>query len=158
MWELVLKTFSVYLASTLKFIFGPIGGRAAGLNIFITMGATVAGMMTVVYALSYFGTWIRRRVLVRLFRKPKKERTEDQVRRREFYRRYGLAGIAFLTPVILTPIGGTLLAIGFGNPRPKVIAYMLISALSWSVILTLAVYLGADVIVAWFRQFTLEGK
>jgi len=154
MWEIILKTVSVYLASTLKFIFGPIGGRAAGLNIFITMAATVAGMMTVVYLLSYFGAWIRRRILVRLFRKPKKERSEGQVRRREFYRRYGLAGIAVLTPVILTPIGGTLLAIGFGNPRPKVVAYMLISAVCWSVVLTLAVYLGVDAVVAWFRQFT----
>ncbi|MFM9075102.1 MAG: hypothetical protein ACKORJ_05985 [Bacteroidota bacterium] len=151
MWGVILKAFSVYLASMLKFIFGPIGGEVAGLNIFITMVATVAGMMTVVWVLAYFGMWIRRRLLVRFFRKPKKERTEDQERRREFYRKYGLAGIAFLTPVILTPIGGTLLAIGFGNPRAKIITYMLISAVCWSTVLTLAVYLGADVLVEWFN-------
>jgi len=152
MWEIVLKIFSVFLASMFKFIFGPITGRASGLNMLVTMVATIAGMMATVWVLAYFGMWIRRRILVRLFKNREKKVSPSKYR--EFFRRYGLSGIAFLTPIILTPIGGTLLAIGFGNPRAKVITYMLISAASWSVILTLAVYLGADVLVAWFRQFT----
>ena len=152
MLEIAIKVFSVIVASMFKFIFGPITGRASSLNILLTMMSTIVGMMTIVWVLAYFGMWIRRRILVRLFKN--RDRKVSTSKYREFFRRYGLAGIAFLTPIILTPIGGTLLAIGFGNPRAKVITYMLISAAGWSVILTLAVYLGADVLVAWFRQFT----
>ena len=74
--------------------------------------------------------------------------------RKIFIKKYGLAGIAFLTPLILTPIGGTLLAISVVNSKPKVLAYMLTSAVFWSVVMTLAVYLGVDLIVNWVQQFS----
>jgi len=155
MWELILKIFSVYLSSMLKFIFGPVGGLAAGLNIFVTMVVTIAGMMTVVVVLAYFGAFIRRRILVRFFskRKQKKELREPSPWR-ERAKRYGVAGVAFLTPIILTPIGGTLVAIGMGSTRQKIITYMLMSAGFWSFILTLAVYFGADALVQLAKEFS----
>lgn len=153
MWALILKIITVYFSSMLKFIFGPLGGKAAGLNIFLTMTLTVAGMMTVVTALSGFGNFFRRRILSR-FRKKKPVQQEAQSNRKIFIKKYGLAGIAFLTPLILTPIGGTLLAISVVNSKPKVLAYMLTSAVFWSVVMTLAVYLGVDLIVNWVQQFS----
>ena len=153
MWTLILKIITVYFSSMLKFIFGPLGGKAAGLNIFLTMTLTVAGMMTVVTALASFGNFFRSRILSR-FRKEKPVNQENNLQRGAFIKRYGLAGIAFLTPLILTPIGGTLLAISIVNSKPKVIAYMLSSAVFWSVVMTLAVYLGIDLIVDWVGQFS----
>jgi hypothetical protein len=153
MWTLILKIITVYFSSMLKFIFGPLGGKAAGLNIFLTMTLTVAGMMTVVTALANFGNFFRSRILSR-FKKKKSVNQETTLQRGAFIKRYGLAGIAFLTPLILTPIGGTLLAISIVNSKPKVIAYMLSSAVFWSVVMTLAVYLGIDMIVDWVGQFS----
>jgi membrane protein DedA with SNARE-associated domain len=153
MWELILKILTVYFSSMLKFIFGPLGGKAAGLNIFLTMTLTVAGMMTVVAALANFGNFFRRRILSR-FRRKKTSDQQVKPKKSNFVKKYGLAGIAFLTPLILTPIGGTLLAISVVNSKPKVIAFMLASAAFWSVIMTLAVYLGVDLIVNWVRQFS----
>ena len=153
MWTLILKIITVYFSSMLKFIFGPLGGKAAGLNIFLTMTLTVAGMMTVVTALASFGNFFRSRILSR-FRKKKPVNQETNLQRGAFIKRYGLAGIAFLTPLILTPIGGTLLAISIVNSKPKVITYMLSSAVFWSVVMTLAVYLGIDLIVDWVGQFS----
>lgn len=155
MWELILKIFSVYLSSMLKFIFGPLGGLAAGLNIFVTMIATTAGMMTVVLTLAYFGAFIRRRILIRIFskRKQKKEYKEPSVWR-DRAKKYGIAGVALLTPIILTPIGGTLVAIGMGTTRHKIVTYMLMSAGFWSFILTLAVYFGADALVQLAKEFS----
>jgi len=106
MWEEILMAFSVYLSSMIKFIFGPIGGKAAGLHLITTMVVTAAGMMTVVLAFTYFGEFLRAKILHRFF--PKKELQEKApTNRSAFFTKYGLAGIALLTPVILTPIGGT---------------------------------------------------
>jgi hypothetical protein len=55
-------------------------------------------------------------------------------------RKYGLGGIAFFTPLILTPIGGTLLALSTNKPRENILVYMLISAIFWSTLFTFAVY------------------
>jgi membrane protein DedA with SNARE-associated domain len=146
MWEEILKAFSVYLSATFKFIFGPIGGKAAGLHVITTMVVTAAGMMTAVFAFTYFGEYIRAKILHRFF--PKKEAAEKSPKKRSaFLTKYGLAGIAFLTPIILTPIGGTLLAVSVSSNREKIIFYMLISACAWSVILTLAVYFGYDAVM-----------
>jgi len=146
MWEEILKAFSVYLSSMIKFIFGPIGGKAAGLHLITTMVVTAAGMMTVVVAFTYFGEFIRSRILDRIFKK--KKPSADMVPTKEgFFKKYGLAGIAFFTPIILTPIGGTLLAVGVSPNREKIIFYMFISACIWSIILTFAVYFGYDAVM-----------
>jgi hypothetical protein len=149
MWEEILKAFSlVYLPTMLKFIFGPIGGKAAGLHIVTTMVGTAAGMMTVVVGFTYFGEFLRARVLDKLF-KPRNPRPQKNS---SFFRRYGLAGIAFFTPVILTPIGGTLFAVGFTRNREKILVYMLVSACFWSAVLTLAVYFGYDAVVRLIKD------
>lgn len=139
MWEEILKAIPVYFSSMFKFIFGPIGGYAAGLNIFTTMLVTIAGMMTVVLGFAYFGDFLKNRVLARFFQNRKK----FSVRNRKFvkiWRKYGLAGVAILTPILLTPIGGTLLAVSFGTPRNRLIVFMFISAALYSVVFSVAVY------------------
>ena len=100
MWEEVLKAFSVYLSSMIKFIFGPIGGKAAGLHLFTTMVVTAAGMMTVVIAFTYFGEFIREKIINRIRKKKRDE--EPNKKNSGFFKKYGLPGIALLTPVILT--------------------------------------------------------
>jgi membrane protein DedA with SNARE-associated domain len=137
MWEEILKAIPVYFSSMLKFIFGPLGGYAAGLNLVTTILCTVFGMMTVVFLFTYFGDWFKHRFLDRLFRnrKPHKEKKWEHI-----WKKYGLTGVAALTPIILTPIGGTLLAVGSGSPKEKIIFYMFISASVWAVIFSGAVY------------------
>lgn len=141
MWEEIIKAFSlVYLPSMLKFIFGPLAGYAAKLHVVTTIISTVAGTMTVVLLLTFAGDWIRNKVINRLY--PNRKRFSE--RNRKFvglWKKYGVAGVAFLTPLILTPIGGTLLAISFGSPREKLILYMLISASAWASIFSLTIYL-----------------
>jgi len=139
MWEEILKAIPVYFSSMLKFIFGPIGGYAAGLTLVTTILVTVAGMMTVVLLFAYFGDFMREKVMNRLFpkRKPFSERNRKFI---GIWRKYGLVGVAALTPIFLTPIGGTILAVSFGTPRNKLILFMFISASIWSVILSVIVY------------------
>ncbi len=139
MWEELLRAAPVYFASMLKFVFGPLGGYAAGLQLITTIVVTVAGTMTVVLLLTFAGDWIRLRIFFRFFGKPNK----FSARSRKFvgiWKRYGLIGVAFLTPLLLTPIGGTLLAVSSGSPKEKIILYMFISASAWSVLFSFVVY------------------
>ena len=138
MWDIILRVATVYVSTMLKFILGPVGGYAAGLNIVVTILVTVCSMMTVVLVFAFFGDFIRQRVLRRFFNT--KKFTERNRKYVWIWRRYGLFGIAFLTPILLTPIGGTLLAISFGTPKNRLILFMFVSAAAWSVVLSIVVY------------------
>jgi hypothetical protein len=151
MWGEILKAFyAVFLPSTLKFIFGPIAGKAAGLNIIITMIATALGMMTSVIAFTFFGEYLRK--WLSPFFKKKDGKPGNRRKYVLLFKKYGLSGIAFLTPILLTPIGGTLLAVGFSPDRKKIILFMLVSACAWAVVLTMAVYFGYDAVMRFINR------
>ena len=139
MWEEILKAIPVYFSSMLKFILGPIGGYAAGLNLVTTILATVFGMMTVVFLFTYFGNWIKEKVLSRFISK-KNKFSQGSHKFANIWKKYGLTGVALLTPVILTPIGGTVLAVSSGSPKEKIIFYMFISASVWAVVFSITIY------------------
>jgi membrane protein DedA with SNARE-associated domain len=139
MWEEILKAIPVYLSSMLKFIFGPIGGYAAGLHLITTILATVAGMMTVVLSFTYAGNWLRENVINRFFGK-RKRFSESNRKFVRIWKKYGLIGVAALTPIFLTPIGGSILAVSSGSPKEKIVLFMFISGSVWSVIFSVAIY------------------
>lgn len=156
MWEEIVKAIPVYFSSMIKFIFGPVGGYAAKLTLTTTILTTVAGMMTVVVAFTFFGDWIRVKILNRYF--PKRKRFSE--RNRKFvgiWKKYGLVGVAALTPVFLTPIGGTLLAVSFGTPRDKLIFYMFISASFWSIVFSVIVYVFGNKVFPDFMRPLSQG-
>ena len=153
MWETILKLASVYFSSMLKFIFGPLGGYAAGFSLVTTILVTVAGMMTVVLVFTFFGNWIREKITSRF----SKKRNKFSQRNRRFvtiWKKYGLIGVAALTPLILTPIGGTLLAVSSGSPKEKIIFYMFISASVWSVVWSVALYFFGNEVLKYLPDFT----
>lgn len=151
MWEEILRAVPVYFSSMFKFILGPVGGYAAKLNILTTILVTVAGMMTVVLAFAFFGDWLRKTILHRFFKNKKKfsERNRKLV---VIWRKYGLVGVAALTPLLFTPIAGTLIAVSFGTPKDKLIIYMFISASVWSVVLTFIIYLFGNNVLPEFMR------
>ncbi|MDL5045999.1 hypothetical protein QQ054_08125 [Oscillatoria amoena NRMC-F 0135] len=66
------------------------------------------------------------------------------------WRKYGLAGVALLTPLIFTPIGGTILAVAFGSPKDKILIYMFISAVFWAVMFSTLIYLFGNTVLPEF--------
>lgn len=139
MTEEILKAIPVILASAIKFILGPLQGYALKLHPITTAVSTVIGMMMSVIAFTFFGDWLKKRLFKNFFNQPAKPSTT----RRKFIillRKYGLAGVAFFTPILLTPIGGTLLAIGLNKPKSKILIFMFVSAMLWSLLLTFAIY------------------
>ena len=152
MWQAILKLVSVYFSSMLKFVFGPVGGYVSGFNLVTTILVTVAGMMTVVLLFTFFGTWIREQVFNRLFKKKSKFSRSNR-RFVVIWKKYGLVGVAALTPILLTPIGGTLLAISSGSPKEKIIFYMFISASVWSIIFSCSLYFFGGEVLKYFPEF-----
>src|SRR6478736_5416155 len=137
MWEEIVKAIPAYLLSTLKFIGGPLYGWGVGLKLITTILATVLGMMTSVIAFTFFGDWLKSKILIQFKRKNPKPPNPKWA---AFWKKYGVEGIAFLTPILLTPIGGTLLAVSSGAPKDKIIFYMFVSASIWTVIITSTIY------------------
>jgi len=133
------KYISVIIASTVKFVAGPFSGAALGLTWFETAVCTALGMMISVIIISYAGAALQ--ALLHRFRpRPTKRFTKRTRMAVRIWNRFGLAGIAFLTPLILTPIGGSVLAVSFGVNRGKILFYMLVSAVLWAIVQTLALY------------------
>ena len=124
-------------------------GYAAGLHPLETVGLTVAGMMTTVIIFSYLGEKIKEKFLSKYF-KPKKIFTKRNRRFVKIWRKYGEIGIAFLTPILLSPPGGTLISIALGGTPKKTILYMLVWSIFWSFLITYALYYSGDEIKTWF--------
>ena len=136
----ILKGITIFLLTMVKFIAGPTLGYAAGFSFITTVLITTGGMMASVLLFTYLGTLLREKVLSR-FLKPRKLFNKKNRRVVSIWKKYGLAGVSFLTPLILTPIGGTVLVVSFGTPKAKVIIAMLISATFWSIVFTAGIYL-----------------
>lgn len=135
----VAKYISVLLASTLKFVGGPLAGLALGLSWTETAICTILGMMLSVTLVVFAGA-VLEQVSARFRRGPAKRFSRKTRLAVKIWQRAGMAGIAFLTPILLTPIGGTALAVSFRVNRVKLIGYMLVSAVVWAVVQTLLVY------------------
>jgi membrane protein DedA with SNARE-associated domain len=139
MWEEILKAIPICFSSMLKFILGPSLGYAAGLHIITTMLCTVIGMMAMVFLFTYSGDWIKEKIIHRFFSK-RNSFSHKEGKFAHIWKKYGLVGVAVLTPIILTPIGGTLLAVSSGSPKEKIIFYMFLSACFWAIVFTVIIY------------------
>jgi len=151
MWEEILKAFPIYLLCTVKVIFGPTLSYAAGLHFITAVTVTAGGMMTSVTAFTFFGEWLRMKILKRWISSRKKFSPGNR-RIVMVWKKFGLAGIAVLTPLMLTPIGGTVLAVSLGAPRDKILLYMMVSSLIFSFSFSALIYLfGNNVLPVYLR-------
>ncbi len=137
------KYISVVLASMVKFVAGPLAGLALSLSWWETALCTVVGMMLSVIIFMFLGSAIQQ--LIGRYRKNKprlfSKRTRMAVR---VWKRSGMTGIAILTPLLFTPIGGTLIAVSFKVPRLTIIAQMLLWGVIWGVIMSFGLYRFRD--------------
>lgn len=130
------KYVSVFLTSMFKFTIGPLVGTYQHLSVAEAAVFTVFGCMTTIIVITLVGEKIRKYINQKFFSKRKLFTTKTR-RRVRFIKKYGLRGVAFLTPIVFGPIIGALLAVTLGESKKKVVTYMLASSSFWAVCLSL---------------------
>ncbi|MCS6822658.1 MAG: hypothetical protein NZ529_00055 [Cytophagaceae bacterium] len=135
------KYFVIIVSSMFKFVLGPILGNEMNVPVWLTAILTATGMMLSVTIFTtvlgnIFHQWVKK-----TFFKNKKLFTKSNRKKVLIWKKYGMAGVAFLTPLIFTPIGGTLIANSFGENKLRIVTYMLVSATIWAVVLSLLISL-----------------
>lgn len=139
MGELLFKYGTVFLVSMFKFVIGPTTGIFAGLSIPESALISAFGMSVSVIVFSYGGTAVRDWWFT-AFRHDRKLFSPRNRKVVKFWIRYGIKGLAFLTPVVFGPIVGTLLAVSFGEDKSRIFRFMALSALFWGFILSIILF------------------
>lgn len=137
MLEKILHYFIVIVASGFKFALGPVMGKVFSMTNWEIIILMIIGMMLIVTLLTTLVGDIFYGFLKKtLFRDRKifSPKTRNIVR---VWNKRGLIGIAFLTPILFSPVGGALIAISFGEHKRKIILYMFLSACFWAPITVL---------------------
>ena len=133
-----VSTYSeIIFGSMLKFIIGPIIGGAENLPFYVTGFLTALGMMISVVIVTFLGQRIRLYLKKSRLKKNKKFKFRKKHRTMiRIWNEYGILGVSFLTPLILTPVGGALIAVSLGAKKKKILLYMSISSVFWGNILS----------------------
>ena len=152
--ETIITFFTILLLTMLKFIAGPTLGYAAGYHYLLSVFVTVAGMMCSVLLFTFLGRILREKVIKKYFSSGKTftKRSRRFVR---IWQKYGEIGVAILTPLLLTPIGGTIMLSSTGTKKSKIVLYMLLSAVFWGFIITAIIYLFGDNVLKKYFNFSL---
>jgi len=131
--ENTLAQAAIFLVSTAKFSFTSLAVITAGMGIESAI-ANVAGGIAGILVFTYLGSAISRWVVSRY---PHKYGRKFSKRTRllvKVKRSFGLSGIAFLTPVILSIPVGVLFSLSFTSDRRKVFWGMTASCVLWGLL------------------------
>ena len=143
------KYFTVFSVSAFKFILGPVTGYFLELTLLETIITTVLGMMATVIIIAYAGGTIRAKIL-QLFFSKRRIFTPRNRKVVKIWRKYGIWGVAFLTPLLFSPPVGAAIAVSFGEKKFKIFSTMLISAIFWGIFFTYLVLLGGERVTYYF--------
>ncbi len=149
----VFKLIQVVIISGIKFLFAPFISIGYGFNYFQTVIFTTVGGIAGLLFFYYLSKWMIRLyfrlcpVVISYFggEEARKALQESQCRkpnRKKFTRKnktivnirnkYGLFGIIFLTPVLLSIPIGAFLAQKYYSKRNNILVYLSLSVLMWS--------------------------
>ncbi len=139
MLDIVGQYILIFFSSAVKFVAGPLLGATKDVPILITAALTILGATTSVVICTYVGDSLRRYLHKRGERRKKSQKVFTKKKRKlvNIYNRFGIRGIAFFTPLLLTPIGGTIVALSFGVPRKKILWAMIPSIIFWGFLITI---------------------
>ncbi|WP_198675358.1 hypothetical protein [Pleomorphovibrio marinus] len=139
MIEYLLTFIGIYFLCLFKFIAGPTLGAAVGYSLMEIEIVTVSGMMTSVIAFTYLGEWIKHTWVIKIRKNQRRftKRTRNIVK---VWRKFGVWGIATLTPILFTPIGGTIIMTSFGISKKRILTSMLISAIFWAFVFGISIH------------------
>lgn len=126
----LLQYLSVFFMSGLKFMVGVGMSIAMGLSFWeqflLTTGGGVAGVIFFTYLGDKVRQWISQW-------RGRPATVLPSAKWGHFWEKYGLWGVALLTPPLLSPPIGTAVALAFGTPRPLISLRLSIAMVLWGI-------------------------
>jgi len=138
MMEYILKFLAIYIICLFKFIGGPVLGTAAGYSVFEIVLVTVLGLMSSVIVFTYIGTFVKAKYKL-LFNPKRKLFTHRNRKIVRVWQNFGAIGVAAITPLVLSPIGGAIVMNAFGVKHQKIFTYMFFSGVIWATFFALTI-------------------
>ncbi len=132
---------SVFLLSTVKFVFGGIPmALGFGFSFFESVTiTTLGGMVGVLFFVTMSNViiaWYKRRSALYYFKNPTAPRKKKFTKTNRFIilvkNRFGLVGFSFIVPFIIPIPIGCFLAVRYFHDKQKIIQYLFVSLLFWS--------------------------
>ncbi|MCX6312753.1 MAG: hypothetical protein NT084_14115 [Bacteroidetes bacterium] len=153
-----LKIVEVGLIASVKFLFAPFEAERYNFSFWESFAVTTIGGLVGIFVFYYAGskltTWWRHIVaLIKSLFMHKPVEVIERKHRKVFTRgrrfiigikmKFGLVGVAFVTPCLISIPIGTIVAANFYRKKRNVMLYFIISLLFWSLLLNgIAQYLG----------------
>jgi hypothetical protein len=116
-------------------------GIALGLNPVVVIGVTtisyISGVALVLLPGERLRAWIQRR-----YGRKAVQKSEEESLTRRMWRRYGVVGFGIIAPMTVGAQIGAMIGLALNVPGRRLLIWMSIGALLWSILLTVAVLLG----------------
>jgi hypothetical protein len=131
-WQII----AVFLMSTVKFGFGgvPLAVMVEKFPLFKAITITTAGGVTSAIIFANISDWVLKqwhRFRAKYFPYHEHKHVPESKLTKKIREKWGLYGLAFFTPFILSIPVGTLLSVHFYHDKQKVISYMIVSIIAW---------------------------
>ena len=140
----IIPYLTVYASSTIRFFLGPALGIGYDLGVGVTVLLTTAGMMSTVFTITLLDHIIQIFVPHYFNLKKRKKFTPRTRKFMKIWKYSGIKGVAFITPILLSPVIGVMLLNAVGAKKKEIIKWMFISALIWSSIESILFYFFKD--------------
>ena len=127
---------AVFLWSGFKFMVGVGLSLALGLGLWPRLLLTLAGGVAGVWVFNYFGAALRRQI--RRWRGLPEAPPAPSAFQQRIWQRYGLWGVALLTPPLFSPPIGAAIVLAFGTPPGRAARAMTLAMLLWALVFAFA--------------------
>jgi hypothetical protein len=135
----ILSNILILFSSTIKFGFSTLAVIAADLGPGGSITNLLGGLAGIVLFV-YLGDFLRKKLMHKYPNRFGKRFSKSSRFLVKVKQKHGLAGVAFLTPVILSIPVGVMFSLALTSDKKKVMAYMMISCLLWAFFFSLPYY------------------
>ena len=145
--NIIFKIIYVFIASGIKFVFGPTLATAAGFKAWESILITTSGGITGTLFFYFSSKWIIKKLFdIRKKNREKKLALGNWIPPKKFTilnkliikvkKRFGMVGLAIITPPLLSIPLGTLLAVRYFSKNENTLRALIYSVIGWSIVIT----------------------
>lgn len=147
----LFSDFLIFLSSTVKFALGASAVITGNLGLSGTL-SNVLGGITGIILFTYMGGYLRHWLIKTFPNRLGKKFSRGSRLVVKVRQHFGLSGIAFLTPVVLSIPVGVLLALDLNSHKKTVMTSMVFSCIFWSAVFFIPYYAFNIDVIGWVKH------